>query len=370
MIALFTFLCLSNFPGNFPNEATETYWADLLHSYPKFLIQDMWANMDQRYVTIAGCETEMTAEGELIPTVWLDLCFSNDGSFISVDTLAVSSESVTVLGASRSIEMQRYSTVTRTKETEPGGLTISLFDSDTGELQEEMTFLQEGEDTWSVPHHDISRTVLNGPEGTHVVFWKAFGIQTVMEPRIQCINIPVGGLQAGFHAGPDLGFRQVSLDIFDSIVKFSSRIARFGLAPRHIVTGARLGEDLSVHPAALCLDGEGDPLWRIVLEEVCGGFAEAFGSVYYDGSSVWYLAGSLCDNNPMQTNVFLSVFNENCEVLEILQTCPDYFLERIDVVYDLVLLSVVEDTSDNRSGMYLRTILLFDINDPPELLLQ
>ncbi len=365
---LFTLLCMSNFPGSIPDEATETPWIDLLQSYPEFLIQGMWANLDQGYVTITGCETEMTAEGELIPTVWLDLCYSNDGSFISVDTLAASSDSVTVLGASESLEMRRYSTVTRTDETGSGGLAISLFDSDTDELQDEITFLQEGESTWSLHQHDISRTVLNGPEGTCVVFWKAHGIQTVMQPRIECINIPVGGLQAGFHAGPDLDFKQVSLGTFDSIAEFSSITARFGLSLRHIVTGARLGEDMTVYPAAFCLDGEGDPIWRIVLEGVEGGFAEAFGFVYYDGSFQYYLAGSLCDRNPMQTRVFLSVFNENGELLETLQTRPGCCLERIDIVYSLVLLSVVEDTSFNRSGVYYRTIVVFDINDPPEVL--
>lgn len=368
MIVLFTLLCLSSFPGSIPSEATETPWSDLLHSYPEFLIECMWANLDRGYVTITGCETEMTAEGELIPTVWLDLCFSNGGSFISVDTLAASSDSVTVLGASESLEMRRYSTVTRTEETGPGGLTISLFDSDTGELQDEITFLQEGVDSWSLHNHDISRTVLNSPEGTCVVFWKALGIQTVMQPRIECINIPIGGLQAGFHAGPDLDFKQVSPGTFDSIAKFSSVTAGFGLSPRHIVTGARLGEDMTVSPAAFCLDGEGDPLWRIVLEGVEGGFAEAFGFVYYDGSIQYYLAGALCDSNPVQTRVFLSVFNQDCEVLQTLQTRPGYFLERIDIVYNLVLFSVVEDTSYDHSGVYLRTILLFDINDPPELL--
>jgi len=365
MIALCTLICLSFFPEDFPNEATDPYWADLLHSYPDFLIKDMWANPDQRYVTISGCETEITPDGELIPAVWLDLCFSSDGSFISVDTLAVSSDSVTVLGAARSVEMGRYSTITRTDETGSGGLVLSMFNSDTDELQDEMIFLQEGSESWSVHYHDISRTVLNGPEGTHVIFWN----QTIMEPGIECINIPVGGLQDGFHAGPDMDYEQVSLDTFDSIPAFSSSTASFGMTPRHIVTGARLGDDLTVHPAAFCLDGGGAPLWRIVLEDVSGGFAEAFGHVYYDSSFQYYLAGSLCENNPMDTSVFLSVFNEESEVLETLQTRSGCFLERIDIVYNCVLLSVVEDTSADRSGVYLRTLIFCDINDPSKLLL-
>jgi len=333
--------------------------------YPDFLISELWINTMRGEVVVTGCTTLETADGGVIPAVWLETTLSFEGDSLSQDTLASSTDTTIVLAASRSEELQCLSRVTQGRMGSSYSLTISWVDLSAPGLLEGRSEVTSEPVDWRVYSHTCRKTVFGTCGEPTVLFWRPSDGWSIMSPDLQAADDPLEDMP-GFHSGSSLAFMQVPLDEMYPIPHFKGEFPGGGLDPHHLATGHMLPSAGPGSPAVICLDSLGTPVWKLVLEEPAGGSAEYMGSVYWGGEFGWLVAGTVTEGpDPSDHSIFLAVVDESGSIVDLTETTTGYSLESIASVYDLILLSVIRDVQDGISFEPVRELYMFDIADPP-----